>query len=86
MTERENLAGFFPSWKYQLGAEMLAVCSAGECPDARHATQAIRDHADQTIDTGRMIAGRFALDQFLDQGNDVALMLPRVAKKFVHFK
>ncbi len=39
---------------------------------------------DEPVDAGRMIAGRFALDQLANQRDDVFLFLPRIAKERIH--
>ena len=81
VAEREDLAVLFRgAGKSELDAGVSAVefFYFGDIADA------FRKQLNETGDPGRMVAGRFAFDEFPDQGDDVLLLPAGVAEVRIH--
>jgi NAD(P)-dependent dehydrogenase (short-subunit alcohol dehydrogenase family) len=80
MAEGQDLTGFFISGESELDAGV----SAGEPFYFRDVADAGGEQIDKLFDAGRMIAGRFALDEFANEGDDVFLLRSGVAEIRIH--
>jgi len=80
VAEGQDLPVFFCSRQIELDARMSAV----ELFYFRNIADASREQVDEAADAGRMIAGRFALDELPDQGDDLFLFRSREAEIRIH--
>ncbi len=80
MAQGQDLTLLFRAWQSELYARVATVKLFYFCDidDAR------RKQVDETGDAGRMVAGGFAFDDFLDQRDDLLLLRARIAQVRIH--
>ncbi len=84
VAEGKDLAFFLPAGEDELAAEMAAEAATGEGFDFCAAFEFRGEQVHPAVHGGGVVTGRFAFDQFANQGDGIGLILFRVTKIGMH--